>query len=205
MGIITAIEPQQRDKSRLNIFVDGVFVGGIDKFTALKNRLQTGSEISAEALDALRLEGDKQKAFDRGAEYLAIRYRSKKEVYDHLQSKGYLPVAAAYAVEKLCEYGYLDDRRFAAAYIAHYKKKYGQNKIRFQLKRMGVDEDIVYEALSGLEQRNEIEALAQKYFKTHRGAPAVKAASYLYGKGFGREEIDAALANVLKRGEEDDV
>ena len=205
MGIITAIEPQQRNKSRLNVFVDGVFACGLDTFTALKNRLQIGGEISLESLSALQLESEKQKAFDRGAEYLAVRYRSKKEVSDYLQAKGYLPLTAAYAVEKLGEYGYLDDRRFAAAYIAHYKKKYGKNKIRFELKRLGVENDIVEEALIELQQLTEIEAIAQKYFKTHRGATAVKVASYLYGKGFGREEIDEAITNVLKRGEEEDV
>ena len=50
MGKITEISPQARDKTRVNVYIDGAFVCGLSLETAVKHRLKAGAEIDGERL-----------------------------------------------------------------------------------------------------------------------------------------------------------
>ena len=60
MSEITGISPQKHDKLRCNIEVDGVFFCGMTLETVMKNRLKTGSVVTAEELSRMQLESERR-------------------------------------------------------------------------------------------------------------------------------------------------
>ena len=105
-------------------------------------------------------------AFERATNYLGIRSRTVKEMHIYLVGKGYSLSDIAGAIEKLLEYGYLNDSEFASEYVESYKHKYGPAKIRHGLIRLGVERGLIDVALEDLgEQREEAESIAERYLR----------------------------------------
>ena len=62
MSHITAIEQQQRDKTRCSVYIDGAFYCGLKIEVAVKYRLKPGMEIEKSALDEIQLANEKLQA-----------------------------------------------------------------------------------------------------------------------------------------------
>ena len=56
-------------------------------------------------------------AFDVAANYIAFKDRTENEVYNKLKEKGYCSQEIDDAIQKLLEYGYVNDERYALSYI----------------------------------------------------------------------------------------
>jgi regulatory protein len=82
-------------------------------------------------------------AFDTATYYLSFKDRTVKELTDKLKDKGYEAEEIDDAVSKLLHYGYLDDERYARAYIKDNLKRKGINLIKRELFAKGVDRDAV--------------------------------------------------------------
>jgi regulatory protein len=82
-------------------------------------------------------------AFDTAAYYLSFKDRTVKELTDKLKDKEYEAEEIDDAVSKLLHYGYLDDERYARAYIKDNLKRKGINLIKRELFAKGVDRDAV--------------------------------------------------------------
>ena len=76
---------------------------------------------------------------------IEFRDRTEKELREKLVGKGYDEEQIEDTVEFLKNYGYLDDKRYAAHFIsdAINLKKWGKIRIRTELIRKGVDREIV--------------------------------------------------------------
>ena len=144
MGIITAVEPQQKNKNRVSVFIDGEFACGLSLFTAAKFGLKAGKEICSELLSSAIKDSETGVCFDIACRLLGSRRKSEKEIEKYLLGKGFDPEVVGVAVERLKEYHYIDDIAFVKDYIATYGKKYGVKKLRFELKNKGLDEENVY-------------------------------------------------------------
>ena len=130
-----------------------------------------------------------------------------KELRDRLTQKGETPEDAADAVDWLRDLRLLDDAEYAAMCVRHYAGKgFGEMRIRNELYRRGVPKDLWEEALAELpEQDDTVDALLRRKLRgsvTDRDALR-KATDYLYRRGFGREEIRAAVERLrLEEGED---
>ena len=65
MAVITDIQPQVKDKTRVNVYLDGRFCCGLDFVTLAEYRLKIGQEITEERLAEIQLAAEKEKAFQR--------------------------------------------------------------------------------------------------------------------------------------------
>jgi regulatory protein len=208
MGKITDVTRQKKKDTRVSIFVDGEFVCGLDELTFIQSRLAVGDEIEIDALMEICKESEKRTAFDKAVKYIAYRQRTKKEVRVHLREKGYLPQSVDYAVDKLCEYGYLDDYRFCREYVLVYANRVGVKKMRMDMLRLGADKNAIDEALSTIEEQEDTAyRVAQKYVRTHKNFNVMKLKAYLYSRGFNGEDINSASQKICDElgedGEED--
>ncbi len=203
MGTITEIKAQ-RKKGRSSVYVDGAFVCGMDDFTLYKNRLAVGKEVATDELERMQSESEALTATDRAMGYAAERARSEKQMRDYLKEKGYLPALIEDIVGKLKEYGYVNDAKFAASYVAYHAEDMGINKIRAYLAQLGIDSEYIDEAMAGVEsQETACEKYALKYLRSHKNATYPKLCAHLYAKGFTRTDIYKAAAKVWE-GESDD-
>ena len=195
---ITAITAQVKDKTRCNIYIDGRFCCGLTMETVVKNRLKVGKIVSAEELSAMQLESEKNTAFDKALTFLSATRKTEKEIRSHLSKKGYLPAVIDYAVEKLREYGFINDEEYAEAYTESASKKKGGRLIRMELKNKGLSEEAIENALSELDEGQELETakgILEKYMrgKTADKATLQKAYRHLMSKGFDYDTAKAAI------------
>lgn len=198
MNEITAITAQVKDKTRCSIYIDGRFCCGLTMETVVKNRLKVGKIVSEEELAAMQLESEKNTAFDKALTFLSATRKTEKEIRSHLSKKGYLPAVIDYAVEKLREYGFINDEEYAEAYTESAAKKKGGRLIRMELKNKGLSEESIESALSGLDEGQELKTakgILEKYMrgKTADNATLQKAYRYLMSKGFDYDTAKAAI------------
>lgn len=168
MGVITKIE-QQKNKSRVNIYVDDTFFCGLEKETAIIFGLKPSKTVDEEELKRAIFESECKRAFEKGANYLSSRMQSKKELEDKLIKKGFTKEVADKATSKLEEYGYVDDRLFAKLY-AEQNSKYSKRVLEGKLKQKGIDRLIIAEVVCNIDDDTEFESCkkyAEKYVKSH--------------------------------------
>ena len=88
MAEITSIEPQVKDKTRCNVYVDGRFYCGIKLEVAIKFHLKAGMHIEKEELDKIQLETEKKSGARQGYDPPFREYENQKADLRFLGKKG---------------------------------------------------------------------------------------------------------------------
>jgi SOS response regulatory protein OraA/RecX len=134
---------------------------------------------------------------DLAARALQHRDRSRRELDDRLRRAGVGDEERADALDALERVGYVDDARFALARAeALAGRGYGDEAIRHDLARHGIDAEGATDAISGLDPELErARALAERL-----GCSA-KTALNLARKGFGEEAVEAAVGTDVAQGD----
>ena len=166
MAIITKIE-SQRNKSRVNIFVDDSFFCGLNKETALIFGLKENKEIDENKLKSVIFESEVKSAFEKSLDIVGRRMNSKKELITKLLNKGYSSDVCDKVIEKLEEYHYVDDALFAKQF-ASANNKLSKRNLKEKLILKGISSDIILEILDNRSSDDEFDlclAQANKYIK----------------------------------------
>lgn len=198
MSEITLIEPQKKDKTRCNVYVDGVFYCGIKLEVAIKYRLKAGTFIDKSRLDEIQLETEKSQALDKAMNFLSASMKTKKQVCDYLDGKGYTQVVTDYVLEKLEYYKLTDDYAYCRAYVGSVKGK-GKRALEADLIKRGADRRAIEEVLSETEEdAGEALAVLQKYMrgKEFTKENLYKGFKYLLSKGYGYDTAKSATAEL---------
>jgi regulatory protein len=198
MGEITSITPQIKDKRRCNIFIDGKFYCGMLLETTVKHRLKVGRSVTEEELSTIQLDSEKQTALDKALTHITASKKTEKQIRDFLKSKGYLAAVSDFVIEKMKEYGFIDDYDYAKQYANFAGAKKGKRLIRMELKAKGVSETEIDKALSETDEETELNAaktILEKYMKnkTADKETLIKACKHLLGKGFDYETAKSAI------------
>lgn len=160
---------------------------------------RAGAECAARSLRALTLPA-------AALRIIGARAMSVKELTDRLKEKGESPENAEDAAAWLQEMHLLDDAQYAAMCVRHYAAKgYGAGRIRSELYRRGIPRELWDDALQELpEQDGQIDTLLRRRLRsdTPNRDELRRASDYLYRRGFGRDEIRAAIARYQDNFEE---
>ena len=127
---------------------------------------------------------------------LKYRARSRHEIEQRLKRKKYIPSVIKKVSEYLEENKYLDDCDFAASFTAAaLEKGWGQKKIFFSLKKLGISQEFIEQALADKEPfKKKIEALIQqKINQCHGQQVEQKLLRFLVSKGFSYQDIMSAI------------
>ena len=137
---------------------------------------------------------------------LAARDHSSQEVRDKLISKEFSEETAQQVVEWLQGMNYLQDHDFAERLTsALVVRGYGPHRIRRELIRRGVPEDLREEALAGA---TGFEPIMDEFIRGKlQGTPPTKKlktqmSNTLYRRGFDWEDINQAFWRVFGEGDE---
>ena len=199
MGKITDITKQKRNKTRVNIFIDGEFVCGVDEVAAALARIKIGDEITAEELKSLVRQSELNSAFERAVGYLSLAPRSRKEIERYLLDKSYDKEVTEQTLEKLDAYHYIDDYGYAQSYIKSKSKKYGTFRLKAELRKKGIASAIIDELLDEGGDDN-ITQVARKYISSHKSADKQKLKRFLAGRGFSWDSISSAVSKLSDEG-----
>ena len=144
---------------------------------------------------------EEKKALSKALKYLAIKPRSRKELKDKLKEKKFSQDMIENALRKVDDFGYLDDEDCAKSFL-ELKKSMGKGKIFIarELKRKGVDEEIIKGVLSRFysetDEHEIAKTLAQKKFPNYpelKPRETIKLKNLLFQRGFSWEIIDKFL------------
>ena len=92
-------------------------------------------------------------SFEKGIFLISLKDRTKKELRLKLEKKYLNKPAILKAIEKLEEFGYLNDLNYAISYIE--SRTYGKNRIFYNLFQKGIDRGIVEKAYLALDEEKE--------------------------------------------------
>ncbi len=207
MKTITDIKPQVKNPTRCNIYLDNSFYCGLELETVMRHRLKIGASVSPEDLDEIQAESETMRALDKALNFISRSQKTKKQVGDYLESKGYLKKTIEAVLDKMSAYKFVNDQNYAKDYAKSASKSKGKRLISLELKRKGVSIDDMSEALNDIDDETETEAatkIAEKYLKNKEKTRenAVKCYKYLLSKGFDYETAKEAADKIIK--DEDD-
>ncbi len=132
------------------------------------------------------------KAAEKAMNLLLLKDRTRKELQERLYRAGFSESAAAYAMEYVTKFGYINDFRYAENYIAFHKEKRSRKELCYKLRHKGVDEEVLETAFESYDEKAEETALQFLLEKRLKGkqltdmeyAEKNKVTAYLARKGF---------------------
>jgi regulatory protein len=203
MHKITAIEPQQKNPQRVNIYLDGEFAFGLARFTT--GWLKVGQELSEEKVAALQVEDANEMAYQKALHFLSYRPRSSAEVRQNLTKRGTPEPLVEETLNRLQRAGLVNDQEFARAWVENRNTFQPRSKLalRMELRRKGLSDEIVQPVLD--EQVDE-EALAfeaaRKYARRLTGLEwfefRQKLSGFLARRGFSYTTLSPVVSEVWK-------
>ena len=197
MSKITSIIIQEKNKKRCNIYIDGDFFIGVPIELVYEYSLKVGKEIEQSFLQEITLKKDKADALEKSVKYISKSMKTKKQVKTYLVSKGYSEEVVKHCIDKLTEYGYINDKEYAKKYIETTSHGQGKNLIAYKLMMKGVSKDLINNEYDNLEidSKNNAKAIAEKRLKNKEITKELLAKTYRYliSKGFSYEDASFAL------------
>lgn len=194
---ITNLKSGVKNPNRVNVFVDDKYSFSLDLTQVVDFKLKIGQEITPEKLAELKSASDFGKLYQRTLEWALIRPRSVRETRDYLRRKDCSKFSNA-IISRLQEKGYLNDETFAKYYVENrfVKKGISKKRLRLELIKKGISQDIIDEVLNARNDETEIKkVIAKKRAKYDDD----KLISYLVRQGF-----DYQLAQTLVHSSETD-
>jgi len=205
MAKITRIKAQ-KNKKRVNIYLDGKFAFGLDADNFLKAGLKVGQFITQKQVDDLVFKNEFQKLLDRTLRLISRRPRSEKEICDYLKRKKSPPKLIDDVIKKLKQLKQIDDETFTLWWVGQRStfRPRGKFGLTMELKQKGVDKEIIKKVIE--EKVDELplaKKLAQKKFKTYKNLPREeryqKMSAFLARRGFSWETIKKVLDRLQKK------
>lgn len=202
MKEITQIKKVGRGE-RYHLFLDDEYFGTFEAEILARHCLKTGQKFDDDFFEKLKLENGDYACFNRGLNALEKNMKSRKMLWLYLKEKGYPRECIDKAIDKLEEYGYIDDEAFCESYIASYPIK-SRRKLKYDLLGKGIKEEIIEAKLSEYindeEESEKCLKYAEKYMKNKEFDLKTKQKFYnhLAGKGFSFQDIGFAWEQIEK-------
>ena len=194
--IVTHIE--EISKSKVKVTFDQDLILTIYKCELKIFHIKEHETIEQEELDQL-IQVLKKRAKLRCMNLLKSRDYTVYQLKSKLRDNGYPDEIVDCAIEYVASYGYVDDARYAHAYIESASKTKSHRQIENDLVRKGVDKQIILSAFAQLMQEQdedtEEELIRQYLVKKHYDRSSAsyeerrKMIAFLYRKGFLLDKI----------------
>ncbi len=210
---ITALEPQVTNPERINVFVDGRFLLGVNASVVFQMGLEPEQELEPVQLEELQSEAGLQQAVDRAYNYLSYRPRSREEVRRYLRRKETPPETIEAALARLDRLDLINDHTFASFWVESREQfsPRGARALKNELRMKGVEREVVEEMID--DEKDEERALRAGRkkalplvripgmdFATFRA----RLGSFLQRRGFGYEVSTRTIRALWKELREED-
>ena len=210
---ITALEPQVTNPERINVFVDGRFLLGVNASVVFQMGLEPEQELEPAQLVELQSEAGLQQAVDRAYNFLSYRPRSREEVRRYLRRKETPPEAIEAALARLDRLDLINDHSFASFWVESREQfsPRGARALKNELRMKGVEREVVEEMID--DEKDEERALraGRKKALTLVRIPSMDFAtfrsrlgSFLQRRGFGYDVSTRTIRALWKELGEDD-
>ncbi len=146
---ITALTVQKRNPDRVNVYLDGEFAFGLSRIVAAW--LEHGRLMSQQEIEELIQKDTSEIAYQKAIRLVDYRPRTGQEIRQKLQEKGFEPGQIEQVVERLHSAHLIQDDKFAASWVESRNqfRPSSQRVMRYELRRKGINEEIIDGALQG--------------------------------------------------------
>lgn len=161
MSLITAIQPQKKDPTRVNIFLDGQFAFGVSRESQIVNKLKINENLSQDQIQKLIFQDQVERLYNKAIKFLSYRPRSEKEIRDNLLQKLYktdkgdeekknFGTSIDDVIEKLKKVGQVNDQEFTTWWVEQRTgfKKLSPRVIKGELWKKGIAKEMIDETLA---------------------------------------------------------
>ena len=210
---ITALEPQVTNPERINVFVDGRFLLGVNASLVFQMGLEPEQELEPVQLEELQSEAGLQQAVDRAYNYLSYRPRSREEVRRYLRRKETPPETIDAALARLDRLDLINDHTFTSFWVESREQfsPRGARALKNELRMKGVEREVVEEMIddekdeeralrAGRKKALSLVRIPGMDFATFRA----RLGSFLQRRGFGYEVSTRTIRALWKELREDD-
>ncbi len=200
MPIITSIK-QQKNKNRVNVYLDDKFGFGIDLDNFVLLHLKVDQELTDDEIEEIVRKAEFQKSLDKVLRFASVRPRSEKEIRDYFKRKKYHISIYDSLLEKLKHFELLDDQKFAQWWVeqrGNFKPK-PKRILKIELTKKGIVREIINNVLGETvvdEEKMAKDLVERKSYKWKNLEPRIrkqKTSQYLAGKGFSWEVISKVI------------
>lgn len=196
---ITAIQTQVKRAGRYSIFVDGKYSFSFSESMLLEQTLHVGQEVTEMEISELKRLSDDDKVYSAVLRYIAMRSRSEWEITSYLTRKGADEPLQDQILNKLRDYGYVNDENFARSWVESRRllRPISLRKLQHELQLKHIANDVISRVLTD-DQTDELvvlrDLIARKRRQT-RYQDNQKLLQYLAGQGFDYGEIKEAMSS----------
>lgn len=204
MRTITAIEAQQKNPQRVNIYLDGEFAFGLARITAVW--LKIGQELDDDKITALQQDDTREAIYQKALHFLSYRPRSSQEVRHNLIKRGCDEALVEETINRLQEAGLINDEEFARLWVENRSTFHPRSKsaLRMELRKKGLLEETVQTVLEEQvdEQALALEAArkqARRYASLDWKEFRQKMGGFLARRGFSYTILAPVVSEVWKK------
>lgn len=191
-------------KNIYNVYLSNGEVLELNGKVITDNELLIKKDIDNELYDKLKRDNTICILVDTSVKYIDRRLRSINELRDYLKNKEEDTIIIEEVIDKMIDYKYLDDDRFTKAFI---KDKliftnWGDYKIKNELKRLGVNEEIIYNNMTSIGDNiyyERINKIIDKDISTNKKYSGIKLKNKIYNHlltlGYSKEKVISIINN----------
>ncbi len=206
MPIITKIK-SQKNKKRVNIYLDDKFGFGLGLENFVRLGLKVGRELTKTEIKEILKKAEFQKTLDKLLRFATLRPRSEKEINIWLRKYKVHQSIIPDLFNKLKRLKLLDDKKFAKWWVEQRMNFRPKSKriINYELRSKGISKNIIEDVLSEVkidEGKIAKEMLTKKTYKWEK-LPKFEArrkmGEFLARKGFGWSAIKDTIDDFFKK------
>ena len=154
-----------KSKKDANVFVASTDIGEYDLFSEIIVKYSLGvGEIDDETFKKTVKESMEKIAFNVAVKYASSKLKTEKQIRDYLYKKEFKKATILPVIEKLKEYGVIDDKIYMESYIKS-NPNFSKNKLKQKLIMSGISKDLIDEKLNDLEDEDSCLTNAKKFLK----------------------------------------
>mgnify|MGYP004469378773 FL=1 len=191
-------------KNVYNVYLSNGEVLELNGKVITDNELLIKKEIDNELYDKLKRDNTICILVDTSVKYIDRRLRSIKELKEYLKNKEEDTTIIEEVIDKLIDNKYLDDDRFTKAFIKDKLNftNWGDYKIKNELKRLGVNEEIIYNNMINIDDNiyyERINKIIDKDISTNKKYNGIKLKNKIYNHlltlGYSKEKVISIINN----------
>lgn len=191
-------------KNIYNVYLSNGEVLELNGKVITDNELLIKKDIDNELYNKLKRDNTICILVDTSVKYIDRRLRSINELRDYLKNKEEDTIIIEEVIDKLIDYKYLDDDRFTKAFIKDKLNftNWGDYKIKNELKRLGVNEEIIYNNMTSIDDNvyyERINKIIDKDISTNKKYNGIKLKNKIYNHlltlGYSKEKVISIINN----------
>ncbi len=171
----------------------------------LKYNLLSIKQLDLQLLDKILKDNSFYEIYNNALNYIEIKMRSKKEMFNYLKRKEYDEPSISKVIERLESEGFLNDKNFVQAFTNDRinLSLYGPLKIKSELMNLDIEENMIDDYLSSIENDIWMEKINKIIIKKSKLNKKLsgnlfkkKLLEDLYYMGYDKEHTSSLIENI---------